>query len=444
MSSNNVKNLVPILDGLNWLAWKNQMTAYLHWKGLWQIVDGFDSFPPSLLGKKRHVQAADGTTSKVIDPPSAELVEASQAKQLEWLNRDDQVQGIIMFWISQSLKQHLGDKAKTTWANLKEAFSKQTPSSIFNDFQKLINLRITGNCHPSADMDNMWDIFERLKANNVDFPKLICAFLLLNVLPTPLQSIATIQLQTEAKDDLDFQEIRQHVLTEYERKGNMTANKLSAVKRKGPDPNYQQQKKKQNSSAPAPEVPNGSSEQKGKEKARCLKRGGKKWKQKQLEEEQSHSHLGSFAHIVEVPEECPIIVSQPSCAGPSNTTIASFNKDKITFRQVKVNAPMVKTTEKSIFPTVQTAQDNCEHLCLPKTATKLATFEKIAVASSSKTLDQRISEPLPAANWDLEEEVSYGWDDDVDVDMEIADAAGLKFGFLMISKYFLIAHNALS
>ena len=162
------------------------MTAYLRSKGLWQIVDGFDSFPPNILGKKRHVQAADGTISEVIDPPEAELVEARQAKQLEWRNRDDQAQGIITLQISQSLKQHLGDKAKTTWANLKGAFSKQTPSSIFNDFQKLINLRITGNRHPSADMDNMWDLFERLKANKIDFPKLIRALLLLNALPAPL------------------------------------------------------------------------------------------------------------------------------------------------------------------------------------------------------------------------------------------------------------------
>ena len=161
MSSNDVKYLVPVLNGSNWLVWENQMTAYLHLKGLWQIVDGFDSFPPNILGKKCHVQAADETTSEVIDPPEAELVEACQAKQLEWLNRDDQVRGIIMLLISQSLKQHLNEKAKTTWANLQGAFSKQTPSesSIFNDFQKLINLSITGNCHPCADMDNMCRTF---------------------------------------------------------------------------------------------------------------------------------------------------------------------------------------------------------------------------------------------------------------------------------------------
>jgi hypothetical protein len=34
MSSNDVKNLVPILDGSNWLVWENQMTAYLPSKGL--------------------------------------------------------------------------------------------------------------------------------------------------------------------------------------------------------------------------------------------------------------------------------------------------------------------------------------------------------------------------------------------------------------------------
>jgi len=73
MSYNDVKNLVPVLDGSNWLVWENQMTAYLCSKGLWKIVDGFDSFPPNILGKKRHVQAADGTISEVIDPPESSL-----------------------------------------------------------------------------------------------------------------------------------------------------------------------------------------------------------------------------------------------------------------------------------------------------------------------------------------------------------------------------------
>jgi len=41
-----------------------------------------------------------------------------------------------------------------------------------------------------------------------------------------------------------------------------------------------------------------------------------------------------YYDIVEVPEERPIIASQPLRAGPSNTTIASFNKDKITYSQV--------------------------------------------------------------------------------------------------------------
>jgi len=44
MSSSNKSSLLStsmsILDGLNYLFWKNQMKAWLQSKGLWQIISG--------------------------------------------------------------------------------------------------------------------------------------------------------------------------------------------------------------------------------------------------------------------------------------------------------------------------------------------------------------------------------------------------------------------
>src|SRR6266545_5379642 len=78
MSSGNIINKIPTLDSTNYLEWKDIMTAYLHSKGLWQIIIGGE---------------AQATT-----PPataSDEEKEKVRVKQLEWANKGDQALGII-------------------------------------------------------------------------------------------------------------------------------------------------------------------------------------------------------------------------------------------------------------------------------------------------------------------------------------------------------------
>jgi len=254
----------------------------------------------------------------------------------------------------------------------------------------------------------------------VDLPKFLRAFLLLHALPSSLGAVATVQLQTVATTDLDFQSIRSVVQLESERKTPSLAHQLSTVKHKGPDPSFQQQKKHSRSSAPAPEAPSGSSDYKGKGKGKTRRafRGGKKNKQQHF-----HSHIAD-ATLINIP---PTIVSQPSHAGPMTTTIASFGKGSISYRKVDVDPPVNPIPSKSIFPTVQTAHNNCSDLEIPKTTRNLVTFEKLAVSratSSKATLDTAEEDTLP---WGSESEPEdCGWNDgEEDIDMQIADAAGL-------------------
>ena len=65
---------VSILDGSNYLVWKNQMGAWLWSKGLWQITNGnekkFQELNPSA-------------------PAAAH--EANYKQHMDWDNKDDQV-----------------------------------------------------------------------------------------------------------------------------------------------------------------------------------------------------------------------------------------------------------------------------------------------------------------------------------------------------------------
>ena len=168
-SKDDIITSVPMLDGSNWIIWETQMKAYLRSKGFWQMVAGNDSRPANL---------ADGATQA--------QTEARTKLQLEWDNCNDQALGSITLHVAHSLRTHLENSSEGSWNNLSSAFSKQGPGAIYNDFQKVVNLRIAANRHPSADIDTMWDLFERLKANGVDIPKLLRVMLLFNALPPSL------------------------------------------------------------------------------------------------------------------------------------------------------------------------------------------------------------------------------------------------------------------
>ena len=90
------------------------------------------------------------------------------------------------------------------------------PAAIFNDFAKVVNLHIQPNHHPAANMATMWDLFERLRSQHVEIPNVLRALILLNAIPTSLQTVVTVALQTTQTANLSFDTIREHIITIYE------------------------------------------------------------------------------------------------------------------------------------------------------------------------------------------------------------------------------------
>jgi len=106
-------------------------------------------------------------------------------------------------------------------------------------------------------MNLMWDLFKRLHAQEVEIPATLRTLILLNAVPPTLQTVVSIALQTNATADLNFNDIHNDVTTVYEQtvRGNPNAHKLSAVKRKGADPQYNQQRSKKFQSHDQPDCP---------------------------------------------------------------------------------------------------------------------------------------------------------------------------------------------
>jgi len=77
---------VSILDGSNYLVWKNQMRAWLRSKGLWQITNG---------NEKKFQE---------LDPSApAAAREANYKQRMDWDNKDDQAYGTILLRVNPSV-----------------------------------------------------------------------------------------------------------------------------------------------------------------------------------------------------------------------------------------------------------------------------------------------------------------------------------------------------
>jgi len=143
---------VPILVGPNWIIWEAQMKAYLRTKGLWQLVIGNEAHPVDIPAE-RNAQAARPATAdqparealEAIPFPTEEQLATRHKEQSDWDNKDNQAVGIITLKISHSLCTHIDDDSSVTWANLTNAFATPGPAAIFNDFAKVVNLRIQSN-----------------------------------------------------------------------------------------------------------------------------------------------------------------------------------------------------------------------------------------------------------------------------------------------------------
>src|SRR5258708_2483305 len=211
---------VPILVGPNWIIWEAQMKAYLCTKGLWQLVSG-NKIRAENLPTGRNARAARAATAEREDQeaqatipfPTDEQLAARAKLQMDWDNKDDQALGIITLKISHSLRTHITDEASVVWQSLSNAFATPGPAAISYDLAKVINLHIQSNRHPAANMNTMWDLFERLRAQRVDIPNNLRALILLNTMPPSLQTVVSVTLQTSTTEELNFDNIRNDVNT---------------------------------------------------------------------------------------------------------------------------------------------------------------------------------------------------------------------------------------
>jgi len=241
----------------------------------------------------------------------------------------------------------------------------------------------------------MATLFSRLAANTMAIPDSLQGLVLLAALPAKWDSIAQLFMQRpNIAQQLTFANVQAAIVAEYERSGrpiDRTAHKLSAVKRKGPDPTYRQQHYQQQSQpGPSRQHQQPQSQQQAPKK----RRGGRQEKVKQekharkQQHDHDYSHFASSAQIAEVvePSRAPTLIntSQSSRAAPHHSSVASFGKNGIEYRKVHPAPPPKPTLYNSVWPSLNEARETCDQLAIPKTAKNLKPLEAPKVLAPIK------------------------------------------------------------
>ena len=159
MSSKSTEDRIMMLDGSNYLEWEKIMSAYLRSKGLWQITSGGDVRPTPL--------------DPTADPkPSAANIAERNKEIADWDKENDKALGLIQMKRTINLSTYDESTSCSTWNGLKKAFATPTATAVFNDFQKLLAIKVSGNKHPGPEMDEMWTLMERLQ-ESLSLPHII-------------------------------------------------------------------------------------------------------------------------------------------------------------------------------------------------------------------------------------------------------------------------------
>ena len=164
--SSQVDCLVPLFNGSDYRSWATSMAAYLLSIRLWGIVEGREHRLEDLPSGRATVAATTTTQAQLaILAPSHEQVSERQRDQREWIEKDEQAQGIIQLRLSHNLHTLIGITAYRTWKNIADSYGKPGAALIFPNFKALNSFRLSGS-NPAPEISKMVTLLERLRVNH--------------------------------------------------------------------------------------------------------------------------------------------------------------------------------------------------------------------------------------------------------------------------------------
>ncbi|KAL7279774.1 hypothetical protein ACG7TL_006181 [Trametes sanguinea] len=401
--SNALQQLVPVLDGSNYTRWADLMKAYLQQQEVWYVVELPDGITAPTL-------AEDGSNRNEV---------------IAWTTTQSKAMGSIRLRLNDEVAKLVKDAttAKELWDDLKEFYGTTSALGAYSYYKAAVGTRIPPNEHPGPAIAKIQGNLDQLEGAGINIPANLRALMILDAAPSRYETAIQLCLNDNDLSELTTSAAREALVASWEAtttRGNRNkageAKKLSAIKRKGKDPSFkqqQQQQRHQNS--------DGSSQQQQQKKGKA--RRGKRKSQKSSDHD--HAHLVSPATISD---------------GPTSTV----DPRALLRKPVQVNG----LEGESKYPTLKRAFNLARELDVTPSIERIRALEGVIkaadkgegtsriveVPSDSDSADSHSSKRTRLTlaeriDWterddDAESAISLG-NEDEDVDMEIAQAAGL-------------------
>jgi hypothetical protein len=247
-------NIVPVLNGTNWQSWSKSMDAYVMSEGRCRVLTAQrPSIPVAITG-------TDGDITNQDD------IDKATEKQEDWDKDDERVMGYIRLRVSPDVAQLIKGKnsAKQMWDSLKEGHSRQTLANAYIEFKGILDMRIPEDQSPGPALAKIQAHVKRLINFHIELDKYIYLMLLVNKTPGYAQTQASIlvmaqemvnTINTSVPADkhpkpLDYAKTleaswEQRRLRSGNGRRTENANRITAVKNKGKDPQFNQQQRPQ-------------------------------------------------------------------------------------------------------------------------------------------------------------------------------------------------------
>ncbi|KIJ58255.1 hypothetical protein HYDPIDRAFT_34360 [Hydnomerulius pinastri MD-312] len=285
--------LVPVLTGANWQDWAPLMEAYLMAQGQWYTIVEMCPEPSTTPDSASNVSAWDTDNAAATGNIRLRLAPAVRVKASGATSASD------------------------LFSALKAEYGKPGITATYAEFKSLLDISIPSNSHPGPAMDKVQAHFARLKDAKFEISGKVQAMILMAKLPPTMEVIAQMMNQSSRDDKelekISISEIYRSAVLSWEQEDsrprrNAKANKLSAVKRKQPDPKFRNQQQR-----PPNEGSSQKKEPEGKGKTRRGKRAGKGGHQSQPQQQHhDHSHFAQrddfhFSNIIHTSGPIPTV-----------------------------------------------------------------------------------------------------------------------------------------
>ncbi|KAL7283853.1 hypothetical protein ACG7TL_003293 [Trametes sanguinea] len=401
--SNSLQQLVPVLDGSNYARWAELMKAYLQQQEVWYIVE----LPAG------------------ITAPTLQEDGSNRNEVIGWTMTQSKAMGSIRLRLNDEVAKLVKDAttAKKLWDDLKDLYGTTSALGAYSYYKAAVGTRIPPNEHPGPAIAKIQGNLDQLEGAGINIPANLRALMTLDAAPSRYETAIQLCLNDNDLSELTTSAAREALVASWEAtttRGNRNkageAKKLSAIKRKGKDPSFKQQQQQQRH-----QNGDGGSQQQQQKKGKA--RRGKRKSQKSSDHD--HAHLVSPATISD---------------GPTSTV----DPRALLRKPVQVNGP----EGESKYPTLKRAFNLARELDVTPSIERIRALEGVIkaadkgegtsriveVPSDSDSADSHSSKRTRLTlaeriDWterddDAESAISLG-NEDEDVDMEIAQAAGL-------------------